>query len=440
MNNEKLESQNEINRLVVLFENGHYKEGLKLSKNLIVKYPDSSDVLFLNGIINLALNNYLNSIDSFSKVINANKNNADAYNNKGAALYHLGNFNDSLEQFKQGLKLQPNNPIFLNNVGNSLNSLKKFDDALWYYNESLKYYKNYNLPILNTIKILTHFDSKEVTNQYIETNKKIRSLKYDFNIDEIISDNKIISFFNEYIRIIPKEIIEYDYKATEIFRRDKSLNCSRHEVIFNKFNTIPEFCFGCFKIQIEPKNILDFIKLYIIFDKIELSNNIRKCAMETRQNIPGSYKGFIYCSSTDEANKLLSFISSIINKTISNKVNIKIKRGCSEFAESYPNYAETNPSSKNFMHYDQQWKSNENIIDQNKNYKNKIFHTTLDGVTLSDILIIKNWIIYAKYIGDSSSEELMNINFSSDYINRQVSKQLHKRKDEFLKLQQNDLN
>ena len=440
MNNDKVETQNEINSLVALFENRHYEKGLELSKNLIIKYPDSPDVLFLNGIINLALNNYLNSIDSFSKVININKNNADAYNNKGAALYHLGNFNDSLEEFKHGLRLQPNNPIFLNNVGNSLNSLKKFDDALWYYNESLKFYKNYNLPILNTIRLLTHFDTKEISNVYIDTNNKIRSVKYDFNINETISDKKIISFFKDYIKLIPKELIEYDYKATEIFRRDKSLNCNRHEKIFNKFNAIPEFCFGCFKIQIETKNILDFIKLYIIFDKIKLSNNIRKCAMETRKNIPGSYKGFIYCSSTEEANKLLSFISTILKKTIDNKVNIKIKRGCSEFAESYPNYAETNPTSKNFMHYDQAWKSYEKVIDENKSYKNKVFHSTLDGVTLSDILIIKNWIIYAKHIGDNSCKDLDSINFRSDYINRQVLNQLDIRKSEFLKLQQDSLN
>mgnify|MGYP001368125740 CR=1 FL=1 len=440
MNNDKTESQKEINSLATLFEKGHYKKGLELSKNLIKKYPDSPDVLFLNGIINLALNNYLNSIDSFSKSININKNNADAYNNKGAALYHLGNFNDSLEEFKQGLKLQPNNPIFLNNVGNSLNSLKKFDDALWYYNESLKFYKNYNLPILNTIRLLTHFDTKEINNVYIATNNKIRSLKYDFNINEVISDQKVITFFNEYIKLIPKELIEYDYKATEIFRRDKSLNCNRHEKIFNKFNTIPEFCFGCFKIQIETKNILDFIKLYIVFDKIKLSNNIRKCALETRINIPGSYKGLIYCSSTEEANKLSSFISEILKKAINNKVNIKIKRGCTEFAESYPNYAETNPTSNNFMHYDQAWKSNEKVVDENQSYKNKVFHSTLDGVTLSDILIIKNWIIYANYIGDNFINDLNSLNFKSAYISRQVSNQLDKRKSEFLKLQQSGLN
>ena len=92
------------------------------------------------------------------------------------------------------------------------------------------------------------------------------------------------------------------------------------------------------------------------------------------------------------------------------------------------------------MHYNQAWKSYEKVIDENKSYKNKVFHSTLDGVTLSDILIIKNWIIYAKHIGDNSCKDLDSINFKSDYINRQVLNQLDERKSEFLKLQQGSLN
>ena len=442
MESNKLNDQEEIALLASLFEKGNYEKGLKYSDELINKYPNSPDVFFLNGIINLALSNYTKSIESFTKTLKENKNNADAYNNKGAALFHIGNFKESLEEFKKGLELKPNNPIFLNNIGNSLNSLKKFDEALYYYNESIKFYKNYNLPILNTIKILTHFDAEKNYNKYIEANNKIRSFKNDININETITDKKIISFFKEYIKLLPNEIIEYDYKATEIFRRDKSLNCSRHEKVFNKYNTIPEFCFGCYKIQIEPNNLLDLIKLFVIFDKINLSNNIRKCTLETRENVSGTYKGLIYCSGIDEANKLLNFISSILEKTIDKKINIKIKRGCTEFSESYPNYAETNPSSKNFMHYNKSWKSNEHIVDTEKNFKNKIFHPTLNGVTLSDILIIKNWIIYAKYVEDNSCEQLYDDNLKSDYIYRQVSKQLIKRKGELHKVQQNhkDLN
>lgn len=402
------------------------------------KYPKSSDIFFLNGIINLSLNNYLQSIDSFNQAISLNKKNLDAYNNKGVAFFHLGNFISAKDNFEEGLKIKPNDPLFLNNIGTCLDSLKKFDDAIWYYNESIKFNNNFSLPIFNTIKILRNFHMKEDSNQYVTTNNKIRSLNFKINIDEIITDETIISFLNQYIKLIPDEVLKFDFKDDQIFRRDKSLNCGRHFEIFKKFNTIPEFCFGCYKVQIQPKNLLDLIKLYLIFDKIKLpENNIRKCAIETRKKVAGAYKGFIYCSGIDEAKKLFNLMSSLLKNTIDKKINIKIKRGCTEFSEAHPNYSELDSSSKNFMYYNKKWKSNEIIIDKNENLKKKIFHPTLNGVTLSDILIIKNWIIYAKYIGDSSYQNLDKINFNSDYINRQILKQLDKRKEEFLKVNSN---
>ena len=97
MESNKLNDQEEIALLASLFEKGNYEKGLKYSDELINKYPNSPDVFFLNGIINLALSNYTKSIESFTKTLKENKNNADAYNNKGAALFHIGNFKESLE-------------------------------------------------------------------------------------------------------------------------------------------------------------------------------------------------------------------------------------------------------------------------------------------------------------------------------------------------------
>ena len=74
------------------------------------------------------------------------------------------------------------------------------------------------------------------------------------------------------------------FYETQIFRRNSiNLNCERHHKAFNEFNIIPKFCFSCFKVQIEPKNILELFKLFFIFDKLELpKNNTRKCTVELR--------------------------------------------------------------------------------------------------------------------------------------------------------------
>ena len=41
-------------------------------------------------------------------------------------------------------------------------------------------------------------------------------------------------------------------------------HCERHHKVFNDFKIIPENCFGCFKVQANPKNVIDLIKLYLI--------------------------------------------------------------------------------------------------------------------------------------------------------------------------------
>ena len=83
--------------------------------------------------------------------------------------------------------------------------------------------------------------------------------------------------------------------SSQIFRRNtKNLNCERHFKIFNNYKVIPEYCFGCFKVSFEVGTVIDLIKLYIVFDNIEMpNNNIRKCMIEERKEISGSYKGFM---------------------------------------------------------------------------------------------------------------------------------------------------
>ena len=36
--------------------------------------------------------------------------------------------------------------------------------------------------------------------------------------------------------------------------------------IFKEHGIIPEFCFSCFKVQVEPNSVIDLIKLFVVFD------------------------------------------------------------------------------------------------------------------------------------------------------------------------------
>ena len=152
--------------------------------------------------------------------------------------------------------------------------------------------------------------------------------------------------------------------------------------------------------------------------------------IELRNDVPGAYKGFIYCSSNDEAEKILKQITPLLKNHLI--YNAKIKRGCTEFYEKFPNYKEINNTKDNFMRYDSSWDQKEKKYDLKKNLNKKIFTDTLSGLSISDFLIMNNWLNYAKIIGDFSYKKIINNFLYSDYVYKKTSSQLEFRKKEFL--------
>ena len=125
--------------------------------------------------------------------------------------------------------------------------------------------------------------------------------------------------------------------------------------------------------------------------------------IEMRPEISGFYKGLIYCDNIAEAYQIADDLELILNKNIGSGLHAAVKRGCSEYAITFPEYKEINDSGDQLMNYNNEWK----LIEKNHDVANpKKFNTTLwptrSGLNLSDILIIQNWIDYAKGIGDQS--------------------------------------
>ena len=104
---------------------------------------------------------------------------------------------------------------------------------------------------------------------------------------KIIPNQKIAHLFKEFLSVLKKHDLNIQTDLSQIYRNNSmDLNCKRHKTIFNKFNIIPKFCFSCYKVQIEPRTILELIKLMVIFDRIKLDeNNIRKCMIELRPDV-----------------------------------------------------------------------------------------------------------------------------------------------------------
>jgi len=201
-------------------------------------------------------------------------------------------------------------------------------------------------------------------------------------------------------------------RSTQAFVRSSlHLNCDRHMGLFNEQKIISQFCFDCYKVQIEPSNLIDLIKLHLIFNSIVLENdNIRKCMVELRKYLTGYYKGIIYCRSLADATSVSKKLNDVIFTRTGMTMPMKIKRGCSEYEIKFPDYGKIEKSGQKTMNYEPSWKSIE------KHYDSKHSQTTrpslypdLMGLNLHDFFVIQKWINYACGIGDTSIKSIPDL-------------------------------
>ena len=370
--------QNELKDKILviqgLYNQEEFNEALNLSLELSKKYSKNSYVQNLHGIVSIALNNWQNGKEYFLKAIKLNNSFPEAYNNLGLSEMNLGELENALENFFKAIKLKP-----------------EYDNA-------------HN----NILKILSFFKSKKnKDNPYVLVSNLLSQIKFDYSENKKINNSEIVNFYKKSFDIINENLKKINVSDTQIYWQNYiDLNCLRHFRIFNKFSIIPKYCFGCYKVTVQTKTVLELLKLYFVFDKLYLGQqNSRKLMIEKREEISGNYKGFIYCSSVEEGENIKNKLKNILMKNLGTDCSISLKRGCSEFALKYPSYKKATTNSKEMMPYDETWRSQEKIIDNktwNKNSKKGISHPSLTGITLRDILVMRNWLLYANKIGDNS--------------------------------------
>ena len=404
MSNKPLSAQEKINKLVSLYEKDLLKEALIEAKSLSKQYPNVSIIYNIYGIINHALGDWVKSVDCFSKAIKLKPAYAEAHHNLGIALDNLGQLEEAIFSYTKAIEFKPD-----------------FATA----HESL-------------IRILTFYNPKKSNlNPCVVANKLLQTINYSYGSNTQISDDDVVTFFQRCNNVIFENINYVNSDETEIFRSNTvDLKCERHFKVFNAFNAIPEYCFGCYKVQIGLRNVMELFKLYFVFDKLDLkNNNPRKCMLEMRSEVPGAYKGYIYCFSLSEANEIQNQLTTILNKKINKNISITVKRGCSEFGIAYPQYKKINQNDGQLMKYNEKWRSKEKFIDdklaKRNQSKQRVLRKNLPGATVSDILIMCNWLVYAKIIGDPSYKKIIKEIPISPVIEKKLSNKLSKRKEDF---------
>ena len=440
MSNKSLSPEEKVELLISLCKKNLLKEALLKAEIFAKEHPNNPSIHNIYGIIHSGLENYKESIFFFLKSAKLDPNNEKTYNNLASALNNLGQFKEAILNYNKALMLNPNFAEAHFNLAKTLNDVERFEDAITSYCKAIDLDPNFEDAYNNLIKILTFYvPKKNNTNICLISNKVFQNVIFNYNSDSKISDSDIKSFFKTCNNILTKNknIDSLESIETQIYRRNTTnLNCDRHFDVFNTFNVIPKFCFGCFKVLIEPNNVVDLIKLYFVFDNLNLkNNNTRKCMIELRSNISGSYKGYIYCSSLNEANEIREQVDKTVKKKIEKSIPISVKRGCSEFGISYPEYKKINESNSKLMKYNEEWKEKEKLIDNNRSEKNilvkKKLQKSLHGINVSDILIMRNWLGYAKKIGDLSYKNIIDDITIQSLIEKKLSDQLLERSKQF---------
>ena len=360
------------------------------------------------------------------------------FTNIGVILFKIGKICKSINFFKFSIQDNPNFSLAYNNLGISYLEIGMFEKAAENFEIAFKLDKNdfnaqkHLINILNLIKPKNN-NNESIINLNYRINSEIKKLNIK-NYFDTTNIRHILDLSNNLIENFQNNLI---FNETQIFRKNSNnLNCLRHFKVFNEFNIIPKYCFSCYKIQINLFTVIDLIKLYFIFDNTNLTkNNMRKCMVETRNQIKGNYKGYIYCTGIKEAKDVLEVINREIKIANLSKCKIIIKHGCSEFYQSYPEYEKINFNGEQVMKYNEEWSTKEKLIDERvpkrNNNDKKVWGRYVKGINLSDILIINNWINYADIIGDFSYKQIFGKKVKSNFLSKVLENQIEFRKINF---------
>jgi len=344
------------------------------------------------------------------KAIELNPNFANAHFNLGNILKDLGKLKEAELSTRRAISINPNYAEAHANLGSTFSTQGKLEEAELSLRKAIELMpQNKNIQ-QNLIQLLTIHKPKKInSNSYYIINEEFKEINLLRPRNSFITDKEAITVYNDGLRIYQKYNLNMGTELSQIYiRNEVNLNCKRHKLIFEQHKIIPEFCFGCYKVQIEASSIIELLKLSLVFNNLNLkNNNTRKSMIELRKDIPGFYKGLIYCLGLKEA----LLISQIVNLHIKNNIRVdlisKVKRGCSEYAQEFPQYKEIKTSSIQPMQYNENWKSIEEEIDKgNKNWG--ISNKSIKGFNLNDFLIMRNWISYAQKIGDHSVNKVTN--------------------------------
>jgi len=136
-------SQDQINRLIALYNQGKHQQVVLHGEALATQFPAVPVIPSLIGAANAGLGRLEQAVTSYQNALQIKPDFAEVHNNLGAALNDLGRPGEAVSSLTRALQIKPDFAVAHNNLGNALKSLGKPEDALANFSKALQIQPDY---------------------------------------------------------------------------------------------------------------------------------------------------------------------------------------------------------------------------------------------------------------------------------------------------------
>jgi tetratricopeptide (TPR) repeat protein len=191
---------------------------------------------------------YEESIECFDRIIELNRDDDSAWNNKGLALIYLGRYEEAIECYERAIDLNPKESDVWNNKGNALYSSGWYKDAIECYDRAIELNRNYDSAWNNKGAVLydleQYEESIECFDRIIELNRDDDSALYKKGniLSKLGRNDEAIECYDEAIKIDPNKYESWNNKGavlTDLERYKEALKCYEKAVELNPNIDIP---------------------------------------------------------------------------------------------------------------------------------------------------------------------------------------------------------
>ena len=141
-----------------LFKQKKFIDVIEKGTNLYKKEPKDPQLLYLLGLVNINIQNFLEAEKYFEKLILI-KQNAEIYYTFGNIQKKLKKYKYAISSFENAIKFNPNFSEAYNNLGNTKKIIQKKDEAILAYKKAISL-KEDNIEALFNLSIILKENNK----------------------------------------------------------------------------------------------------------------------------------------------------------------------------------------------------------------------------------------------------------------------------------------